>query len=145
VFPGWHFSLPLQGPNIRFPRSNLRLHSNGSTFLSPTGSSTPTSFSLSLVSLSVHLFSHSSRASARPYAKSSSPVQFVTQHKYWCLVYRRCSAKERLGKKHQQFEDPTRLSNTPTYGSHLKGFAQQPFEASASRASGQRTSRTSGQ
>jgi hypothetical protein len=28
VFPGWHISLPLQGPNIRFPRSHLRLHSN---------------------------------------------------------------------------------------------------------------------
>ena len=27
VFPGWHISLPLQGPNIRFPRSHHRLHS----------------------------------------------------------------------------------------------------------------------
>ena len=53
--------------------------------------------------------------------------------------------QQRTVGKHPQFEDPTRLSNTPTYGSHLKGFAQQPFEASASRASGQRTIRTSGQ
>jgi hypothetical protein len=58
--------LPLQGPNIRFPYSHLRLHPNVPPFLVANGSSTPTSFSLSLVSLSVHLFSHSNRLCATP-------------------------------------------------------------------------------
>ena len=91
-FPSWHISLPLQGPNIRFPCSHLCLHSNVPLFFVANGSPTPTSFSLSLVSLSVHQFSHPV-ASARPYTKSSSPVQFFTQHKYWCLIYQRRSTK----------------------------------------------------
>jgi hypothetical protein len=65
-------------------------------FFVVNGSSTPTSFSLSLVSLFCSPSSHILIASVRPYTKPSSPVQFFIQHKYWWFGLPASFSKELL-------------------------------------------------
>jgi hypothetical protein len=90
------------------------LPSRKRTLLVAKASLVPASFSLSLVCLSV-TFPNNLDDSARVAVRIHLPLFYSAQ---------RINNPVRKGRcKTPQLRDPTRLSNTSTYGAHLKGFA----------------------